>query len=92
MYVACYVIGHTKRINILLQGTRSCQIQNLPFLVVHGEADDTYSYDAARTNAETLKSRGLPVEFLSVPGGTHLEAWCDALPQILDFFDKHRKL
>jgi predicted peptidase len=68
------------------------KIQNLPFLVVHGEADDTYSYDAARKNAETLKSHGLPVEFLSVPGGTHLEAWCDALPQILDFFDKHRKL
>jgi hypothetical protein len=29
--VAFYLIGHTKRINILLQGTRSCQIQNLLF-------------------------------------------------------------
>ena len=66
------------------------KIRNLPFLVVHGEADDTYSYDAARKNAESLISQGLPVEFLSVPGGTHLEAWCDALPQILDFFDQHR--
>ena len=67
------------------------KIRNLPFLVVHGEADDTYSYNAARENAEQLQSIGLPVDFLSVPGGTHLEAWCDALPQILDFFDQHMK-
>lgn len=67
------------------------KIRNLPFLVVHGEIDDTYSFPAAKDNVDTLKSHGLPAEFLPVPGGTHLEAWCLALPQILDFFDAHVK-
>ena len=67
------------------------RLKTVPFLVVHGEKDDTNSFAAAEKDVQTLKQHGVEAQFLPIKDGTHLEAWCLALPQILDFFDKHKK-
>jgi len=67
------------------------RLRNVPLLVVHGEADNVMSFDAAQTVARVAKQRGVDAEWLPVKNGTHLEAWTTAFSQMLDFFDKHRK-
>jgi predicted peptidase len=76
---------------IALDGYPFERLKTVPFLVVHGDKDETNSFAAAEQDVRTLKQHGLTAEFLPVKDGTHLEAWCLGLPQILDFFDKHRK-
>ena len=76
---------------ISLEGYPFEKLKGVPFIVVHGDKDETNSFAAAEKDVQTLKQHGLVAEFLPVKEGTHLEAWCLGLPQILDFFDKHRK-
>ena len=76
---------------IAMDGYPFDKLKGVPFLVVHGEKDDTNSFAAAEKDVQVLKEHGLEAQFLPVKEGTHLEAWCLALPQILDFFDKHTK-
>lgn len=60
-------------------------------LVVHGDKDETMSFEAARVMAEAAKKSGVDAEWLPVKDGDHLEAWTRVFPQMLDFFDKHPK-
>jgi len=76
---------------ISMDGYPFDKMKSVPFLVVHGEKDDTNSFAAAEKDVQTLKQHGVEAQFLPIKEGTHLEAWCLALPQILDFFDKHSK-
>ena len=67
------------------------KLQGVGLIVVHGDHDDVNSFEAAKKGAEQAKEHGVDVAWTPVKDGTHLEAWCLAMPQILDFFDKHRK-
>jgi len=60
-------------------------------LVVHGDKDETMSFEAAQKMADAAKSAGVDTEWMPVKDGDHLEAWTRVFPQMLDFFDRHPK-
>ena len=66
------------------------KLKNVPVLAVHGDADTTMSYDAAKQMVELAKKAGVDATFIGVPGGTHTEAWTKVLPETFDFFDKYK--
>jgi poly(3-hydroxybutyrate) depolymerase len=66
------------------------KLKNIPVLAVHGDADTTMSYDAAKQMVELAKKAGVDATFVGVPGGTHTEAWTKVLPETFDFFDKYK--
>ena len=66
------------------------KLKNIPVLAVHGDADTTMSYDAAKRMVELAKKAGVDATFIGVPGGTHTEAWTKVLPETFDFFDKYK--
>jgi len=66
------------------------RLKNIPVLAVHGDADTTMSYDAAKQMVELAKKAGVDATFIGVPGGTHTEAWTKVLPETFDFFDKYK--
>ncbi len=43
-----------------------------PFLIAHGDADKTVSIGQSRLLDDALKAKGVPVEFIVVPGGVHV--------------------
>ena len=65
------------------------RIKSVPMMVIHGEADETNSMDAAVKDVEVAKQAGVNAQLLRVPNGTHLEAWTMVLNQMLDFYDQH---
>jgi poly(3-hydroxybutyrate) depolymerase len=66
------------------------KLKSIPVLAVHGNADTTMSYDAAKQMVELAKKAGVDATFIGVPGGTHTEAWTKVLPETFDFFDKYK--
>ena len=48
------------------------------------------SFDASKAMFEKAKSAGVDAEFLAIPEGDHSVAWSTVIPQIFDFFDKHK--
>ena len=74
---------------IVTEGYPWERLKPVPMMVIHGEADDTNSIDAAKKDVEVAKKAGVNAEFVQVTNGTHLEAWTLVLPQMLDFFDRH---
>ena len=67
------------------------RLRTLPTLILHGDADTVTSFDASKIMFERAKSAGVPVEFLPIKDGDHYLAWTQVVPQIFDFFEKHRK-
>jgi len=61
-------------------------------LVVHGDKDTTMQFEASKAMVDHAKAKGVPVEWLPVEGGMHVDAW--ALPDVMtkefDFFDKYK--
>lgn len=67
------------------------RLKNLPTLILHGDADDVTSFDASKVMLEKAKAAGVKVEFLPIKGGDHYLAWTQVVPQVFDFFAKHRR-
>lgn len=42
-----------------------------PMLIIHGDADETVAFDLSVEFVEILRAKGLPHQFLRVPGGPH---------------------
>jgi predicted peptidase len=66
------------------------RLKNLPVLVVHGDHDQTRSYDASVKMVQLAKDHGVKIELITVKDGEHTTAWTMVVPQIFDFFDKQR--
>ena len=68
------------------------KLKTLPVLVVHGDMDTTMQFDGSKAMVDHAKAKGVPVTWLPVPGGMHVDSW--ALPEIMtqefDFFDAHK--
>ena len=69
-----------------------------PFLLFHGDADETVPFEQSQLMEAGLKHLGVVVKFVSVPGGRHgsnfqLKADDPRLPtyfkQAADWFDTH---
>jgi predicted peptidase len=67
------------------------RLKNVPVLVLHGVQDQVTSFDASKTMFEKAKAAGVNAEFLPIQEGDHFLAWTTVVPQIFDFFDKHKK-
>src|SRR5262245_5251444 len=59
--------------------------------VIHGDQDTTNPIEASQKMAAAAKAAGVDVEYATVPGGTHLEAYLTFASQIFDFLQKHQK-
>jgi predicted peptidase len=66
------------------------RLKKVPVLAVHGDADTIMSFQATKLMVDHAKTHGVDATLLAVPGGTHVDAWLRVLPQIFDFFDKHK--
>jgi poly(3-hydroxybutyrate) depolymerase len=66
------------------------RLRNLPVLYTHGDKDATVPVDGGRRMIQWLKEKGIDVPYNEVKGGTHDMAIWENLPNIFDFFEKHR--
>jgi acetyl esterase/lipase len=65
-----------------------------PFLIMHGDQDNTVPIAQSETFADALKQAGADVTFVVVKGGKHggaLFTNAESMKLIEDFFDKHLK-
>jgi predicted peptidase len=60
-------------------------------LVVQGEDEGPYMVSAAKKMVDLAKEHGVDAQWMPVTGGDHLEAWTKVFPQMLDFFDAHKR-
>jgi poly(3-hydroxybutyrate) depolymerase len=65
--------------------------RHIPEIVVHGDADPTVNVRGSRAMVQRMKTLGVEVTYIEVPGGTHSSVVGPNFPAIFDFFDRHRK-
>jgi poly(3-hydroxybutyrate) depolymerase len=66
-------------------------LSRVPIMAVVGERDELGMLDRVRASVATLKSGGVTVDLIEVPGGSHTSAFDTTLPKIFDFFAAHSK-
>jgi len=64
---------------------------NVPVMIVHGDADKTAPVEASRVMAAELKKLGVEHEYIEVKGAGHGDVVAPNVPKILNYFDAHRK-
>lgn len=70
---------------------RMAAIKHIPQFVVHGDNDKTVPVTQSRAMVAAAKSAGAPVEYIEVPGGSHVDIVVPKIPAMLDYFAKQRK-
>ena len=65
--------------------------QNLPVMVVQGDADTQVNPDVTRRWVAKMKELGMKYEYIEVPGGTHASAGRLNIEKVFAFLDKQRK-
>lgn len=66
-------------------------VRNLPFIIVHGDADPAVPVASSRRWAAKLKELGMTYEYHELRGAGHEEAIFQGAKHVFDFFDKHPK-
>ena len=64
---------------------------DVPVIVVHGDADRTVPVEGSRTLVAEMKQLGIPHEYIEVTGGGHSDVVAPNLPRIVGFFDRHMR-
>jgi predicted peptidase len=64
---------------------------NIPVYAVHGDSDRTISVENTRSKVAELKKLGVPHEYREIPGGTHGDVIGPAIPDIVEFFSRHKR-
>jgi len=67
------------------------KLKGLPVIYTNGDKDMTVPVDGTRRLIQWLKDRGYDIPYVEVKDGTHDMAVWQNLPQIFDFFEKHRR-
>lgn len=67
------------------------RLKGMPILYTHGDQDATVPVEGARKMMQWLKQQGFDIPYAEIKGGTHDWAVWQNLPQIFDFFEKHRR-
>jgi predicted esterase len=66
-------------------------MRDIPEVVVHGDADDTVPVSGSRAMVAEMKKLGVDVQYIEVPGGSHVSVPGPNMSAIFDFFDAHKK-
>jgi predicted peptidase len=67
------------------------KIKHIPVILVQGDQDKLVPVAGARRWAEQMKKLGMTHEYIEVAGGDHVNIAFDKMPNIFDFFNKHKK-
>ncbi len=67
-------------------------LRQTPVFVSHGAGDRTAPVERSRVMAAKLKELGYTHQYFEMVEGTHESIVAPALPQVFDFFDKHKRL
>jgi predicted peptidase len=67
------------------------RMRGIPQFVVHGDADPTVSVNGSRAMVAEMRTLGVIVSYVEVPGGDHSNVVAPNLPAMFDFFDTHRR-
>lgn len=67
------------------------KIKHIPVIVVQGEKDRLVKVGGVRKWVAKMKELGMVYTYIEVPGGNHLMPAFQKLPQIFEFFNKHKK-
>lgn len=67
------------------------KIKGIPLITSAGSEDTAIHGEVARAAIAKLKAAGLNPEYFEVPQGTHMSMIPSAVPQVLEFFSKHKR-
>ena len=67
------------------------KFRSIPEYVVHGDADPTVNVAGSRAMVAAMKTLGVDVKYVEVPGGNHGNVVEPNLPGMFDFFDAHKR-
>ncbi len=71
--------------------TDVAKIKHIPVILVQGDMDKLVKVDGARRWAEAMKKQEMTYEYIEVAGGGHVDVAFKNIPQIFEFFAKHKK-
>ncbi|MBC8000905.1 MAG: prolyl oligopeptidase family serine peptidase, partial [Leptolyngbya sp.] len=63
----------------------------VPFLIMHGDADNVVPPGQSKEFAEALKKHNADVDYKVVKGGEHMFLTPDTMKDVVDFFDAKLK-
>ncbi len=66
--------------------------KHIPQFVVHGDADPTVNVRGSRSMVEAMKTNGVDVTYIEVPGGNHSNVVEPNFEKMIQFFSAHPKV
>lgn len=76
---------------LMLPMTDLQKIKHIPVILIQGDSDRSVPVTGPRRWAEEMKRLGMTYEYVEVPGGDHMSVAPKNMPNIFDFFSKHRR-
>ena len=67
------------------------KIKHIPIILVQGDKDNLVKVDGPRRWAEEMKKCEMVYEYVEVAGGDHMNVAFDKMPDIFEFFNKHKR-
>jgi predicted peptidase len=67
------------------------KIKHIPVLMIQGDKDALVPVAGPRRWAKAMKEEGVPLEYLEVEGGGHMDVAFDNMTKVFEFFSKQTK-
>jgi poly(3-hydroxybutyrate) depolymerase len=67
------------------------KIKHVPIILVQGDKDNLVKVERVRPWAEQMKKLEMKYEYIEVAGGDHVSIAFTKMPDIFEFFNKHKK-
>jgi poly(3-hydroxybutyrate) depolymerase len=67
------------------------KIKHIPIILVQGDKDTLVKVERVRPWAEQMKKLEMKYEYVEVAGGNHVDIAFKKMPDIFEFFNKHKK-
>jgi poly(3-hydroxybutyrate) depolymerase len=67
------------------------KVRHIPVILVQGDQDNLCPVGVARRWAEQMQAFGMTYRYVEVAGGDHVNIAFKHMPDVFEFFDKHRR-
>ena len=67
------------------------KIKHVPIILVQGDKDNLVKVEKVRPWAEKMKALEMKYEYIEVAGGDHVNIAFTKMPNVFEFFNKHKK-